>query len=170
MILDGDILNFFKEIGKEVDISSYEGKDTFIFTINYFTFDVLASIYLDRDLNMLKFQMEFKNPTVMDSIPQALNIVNQNSTILKAYYDRFNDSIYIVSNHFVNEENYITVLSFLMDSVCKIDSMYIENLYNSIYDETYDLFDDDFDKKHEKTSVEEDFMELMSLLNNNKKE
>ena len=170
MILDGDILNFFKEINKEVEISEYEGKETFIFTINYFTFDILASIYLDRDLGMLKFQMEFKNPKVMESVPQALNILNQNSTILKAYYDRLNDSVYIVSNHFVNEENIISVLSFLMDSVYKIDSMYIENLYNSIYDDTYDLFDDDFEKKHENTSIEDDFNELLNLLNSNKKE
>ena len=56
------------------------------------------------------------------------------------------------------------MISFIIESAKNIDSEYIENLYNTIYDSDYDLFDEEFEKAHENTSIEDDMAELMSLL------
>ena len=164
MVLDGDILNYFQESHIEVDMSLYENTTSFIFKIDYLSFSLNASISINHEINLLSFQMAFEKPKVIENIAQGLNILNQNSTILKAYYDKLEDAVFIKANHFVNEENVISTISFIIESSKNIDSEYIENLYNTIYDEDYDLYDDEFDKAHENTSIEDDMAELMSLL------
>ena len=162
MILDGDILNYFRESHIEVDVSEYENTTTFIFDIDYLSFSKNASISINHEINLLSFQIVFEKPKVLDNIPDSLNMINQNSTMLKAYYDKLDDAIFIKANHFVNEENVISTIAFIISSAKDIDSEYIEDLYEMIYDE--DSFDDEFDKAHENTSIEDDMAELMSLL------
>ena len=164
MILDGDIINYFKESHIEVDVSEYENTTSFIFNIDYISFSVDAYITINHDINLLTFQISFLNPKVLDNIALGLNILNQNSTMLKAYYDKLEDAVFVKANHFVNEENVISTISFIIESAKNIDSEYIENLYNTIYDSDYDLFDEEFEKAHENTSIEDDMAELMSLL------
>ncbi len=166
MILDGDIINYFNEINTEVELSEYENTTSFIFSIDYLQFSAKASISINHDINLLSFQLIFEHPQELDNMPQGLNILNQNSTMLKAYYDKLEDAVFIKANHFVNEENIISTISFIIESATNIDSEYIENLYNTIYDNDYDLFDDEFNKAHENTSIEDDMKELMSLLKN----
>ncbi|MCR5231339.1 MAG: hypothetical protein K6B64_01705, partial [Acholeplasmatales bacterium] len=153
MILDGDIINYFNEINTEVELSEYENTTSFIFSIDYLQFSAKASISINHDINLLSFQLIFEHPQELDNMPQGLNILNQNSTMLKAYYDKLEDAVFIKANHFVNEENIISTISFIIESATNIDSEYIENLYNTIYDNDYDLFDDEFNKAHENTSI-----------------
>ena len=87
-----------------------------------------------------------------------------------------------VSNDFVRNINdfgevgetiYVKILevdettNHLKLSIKDIDYEYIENLYNTIYKEDYESYldDDEFDKAHENTSIEDDMKELMELLN-----
>ena len=165
MILDGDILTYFDEMGIDVEESVYEDTFSFIFKISYGSFDLDASFTIHRSMNLLSFMVVMENPEVIESIPQALNALNANSTILKAYYDRLDDSVFIKASTFVTEDNVITCIDYILTSIKDLDYEYIENLYNSIYKEDYDTsFDLEFEKAHKDTSIEEDMAELMSLL------
>lgn len=166
MILDGDILAYFDEIGVDVEESNYQDSISFLFRISYYDFDLQASFTLERSLNLLSFMINMPSPLEFDLLPQALNILNNNSRILKAYYDKLDDSIYIKTTTFVTEDNVISCMDYILSTVKNIDYEYIENLYNTIYKDDYESFDlDEFDKKHEDTSIEEDMKELMDLLN-----
>ena len=156
MILDGDILAYFDEMGIDVEESTYEDTFSFIFKISYGSFDLDASFTIHRSMNLLSFMVVMENPEVIESMPLALNALNANSTILKAYYDRLDDAVFI---------NVITCIDYILTSIKDLDYEYIENLYNSIYKEDYDAsFDLEFEKAHQDTSIEEDMAELMSLL------
>ena len=165
MILDGDILAYFDEMAIDVEESTYEDTFSFIFKISYGSFDLDASFTIHRAMNLLSFMVVMENPEVIESIPEALNALNANSTILKAYYDRLDDAVFIKASTFVTEDNVITCIDYILTSIKELDYEYIENLYNSIYKEDYDAsFDLEFEKAHKDTSIEEDMAELMSLL------
>ncbi|RIA73955.1 putative sensory transduction regulator [Anaeroplasma bactoclasticum] len=166
MILDGDILAYFNEIGVDVEESSYEDTFSFIFQISYSDFDLNATFTIDRSLNLLSFMVSLPNPEEFDLLPEALNAINSNSTLLKAYYDKLDDTVYVKASTFVTEDNCIQAMDFILTSMKDLDYEYIENLYNSIYKEDYDSFDDEFEKAHKDTSIEEDMAELMELLKN----
>jgi hypothetical protein len=166
MILDGDILAYFKEIGVDVEESSYEDTFSFIFQISDSDFDLNATFTIDRSLNLLSFMVSLPNPEEFDLLPEALNEINSNSTLLKAYYDKLDDTVYVKASTFVTEDNCIQAMDFILTSMKDLDYEYIENLYNSIYKEDYDSFDDEFEKAHKDTSIEEDMAELMELLKN----
>ena len=169
MILDGDILAYFEEIGVDVEESSYEDTLSFIFQISYKDFDLNASFTIHRSMNLLSFMVSMPNPEEFDLLPQALNILNSNSTILKAYYDKIDDTVYIKASTFVTESNCISSMDYILTSMKELDYEYIENLYNTIYKEDYETFlDDEFERTHEDTSIEEDMVELMALLKNQK--
>lgn len=166
MILDGDILAYFNGIGVDVEESSYEDTFSFIFQISYSDFDLNATFTIDRSLKLLSFMVSLPNPEELDSLPEALNVINSNSTLLKAYYDKLDDTVYVKASTFVTEDNCIQAMDYILTSMKDLDYEYIENLYNSIYKEDYDSFDDEFEKAHKDTSIEEDMAELMELLKN----
>ncbi len=166
MILDGDILAYFNEIGVDVEESSYLDTFSFIFQISYSDFDLNATFTIDRSLNLLSFMVSLPNPEELESLPEALNVINSNSTLLKAYYDKLDDTVYVKASTFVTEDNCIQAMDYILTAMKDLDYEYIENLYNSIYKEDYDSFDDEFEKAHKDTSIEEDMAELMELLKN----
>lgn len=166
MILDGDILAYFNEIGVDVEESSFEDSFSFIFEISYTDFSLTATFTIDRSLNILSFMVSMPNPEEFDLLPEALNAINSNSTLLKAYYDKLDDTVYVKASTFVTEDNCITAMDYILSSIKDLDYEYIENLYNSIYKEDYDGFDAEFERAHEDTSIEEDMAELMELLKN----
>ena len=84
MILDGDILDYFDEIGVDVEESHYEDSFSFLFQISYHDFSLDATFTIERSLQLLSFMVSMPNPTELESLPQALNILNNNSRILKA--------------------------------------------------------------------------------------
>ena len=166
MILEGDILEYFDEIGVDVEVSSYEDSMSFLFQISYHDFDLDATFTIERSLKLLSFMISLKNPMDLDFMPQALNVLNNNSRILKSYYDKLDDTVYIKTTTFVTEDNVISSIDYILSCVKEIDYEYIENLYNTIYKDDYESFDEDeFDKTHENTSIEDDMKELMDLLN-----
>lgn len=167
MILDGDILDYFDEIGIDVEESHYEDSFSFLFQISYHDFSLDATFTIERSLKLLSFMVSMPNPTELELLPQALNILNNNSRILKAYYDKLEDTVFIKATTFVTEDNVISCIDYILSSIKDIDYEYIENLYNTIYKEDYESYldDDEFDKAHENTSIEDDMKELMELLN-----
>ena len=76
MILDGDILAYFNEIGVDVEESSFEDSFSFIFEISYTDFSLTATFTIDRSLNLLSFMVSMPNPEEFDLIPEALNAIN----------------------------------------------------------------------------------------------
>lgn len=169
MILDGDILDYFDEIGVDVEVSNSDDSSSFIFQISYNDFDLDASFTIERSLKLLSFMVSMPNPKEFDLLPQALNQLNSNSRLLKSYYDKLDDSVYIKTSTFVTEENVISTIDYILTSMKDLDYEYIENLYNTIYSDDYEPFDEDeFDRAHENTTIDEDMKELMELLSHKK--
>ena len=62
MILEGDILEYFDEIGVDVEVSSYEDSMSFLFQISYHDFELDATFTIERNA---KFQLEISNKVVI---------------------------------------------------------------------------------------------------------
>lgn len=168
MILVGDILDYFLSKKIDVEESLYEDSSSFSFKINFKDFILDASFSLNQETSLLSFLININNPELLEQMPEALNAINQNSTILKAYYDRLDDACYIKTTSFVTEENIISTMDFILTTVTEIDSLYIENLYYSLFNIDYESIDDlEFEEAHKDTSIEEDMEELLSILKKN---
>lgn len=165
MILVGDIIKYFNHMHIDVEESSYEDTTTFTFHIYFKDFDLDASFSINHETNLLLFLMGMENPENLESMPEALNAINQNSSILKAYYERLDDACFIKASSFVLEDNVISVMDYILTCITDIDALYIENLYYTLYNPDYENMDDDeFEESHKDTSIEEDMEELLSLL------
>ena len=170
MILDGEILAYFDEIGVDVEANIMDSDSRFNFLVSFYDFSLPASITIERELNLLTFELKIDNPSIIEFLSLALNALNSNSRLFKAYYDKLEDSITIKAISFVREENLISTMDYMITSALNMDSDYIENLYNTVFKENYESLEDDmeFDKMHEDTSIEEDMQELMELLKSKK--
>lgn len=170
MILDGDILDYFEEIGVDIEESKLDLDSLFSFQVSFYDFSLSASLLIERELSLLSFTLAIPSPEILDGMDTALNALNLNSRLFKAYYDKFEDVIYIKASSFIREENLISTMDYMITSALNMDSEYIENLYNTVFKENYESLEDDmeFDKAHEDTSIEEDMAELMELLNHKK--
>ena len=155
MILDGDILNYFESIHKDVkylqgDISSFE------FVLDYLTLQMDAAFQLNHSNDMLTFIVKVDSVLMNDDIYPLLNEFNFKSNLLKAYYDKTNYQIIVKSSLYVKEDDYLNIMN---------------SYFKMVQGDEYDILEDFY--KFKGTLKEENkdnsLDDLMGLLDNHRK-
>lgn len=130
MILDGDILNYFESIHKNVTYIDENNISTFEFVLDYLSLKAKPKLILDKKKNLISLVVYIKNVKFKEEIYPLLNSFNLKSNLLKASYDKANYQIIISANQYLNEENAFLIIDNLIKSFEGDEYDFLEDIYH----------------------------------------
>ena len=130
MIKRGNIESYFISI--EVDENTIETDNGFetSFMIDYSNFSLECILEIDDfnlRLNMVIEQVDFSLDLLV-----KINEFNINSKYLKAHYSIANSNVLISTCQLYTNSNFERVMDAILNSLVNFDSVFIEDLWNSI--------------------------------------